>query len=559
MFGLMQDRPLMISSLIEHAATFHPKTEIVSRSIVGPIHRTNWGEVAKRSRKLANALPKLGIGQGDRVGTLAWNSWRHLELYYGVSGSGAILHTVNPRLFPEQLDYIVNHAEDKVLFFDICFAPLVEQLAPMLKTVTAFVAMTDRANMPVIDAPNLLCYEELLAAESDVFVWPEFDERTASSLCYTSGTTGNPKGVLYSHRSTILHSLMECAPHTFAVSSRACLLLVVPMFHANAWGMPYSAAMAGAKLVFPGSKLDPLSVYELLRDEDVTFSQAVPTVWLMFLQYLDAHPEIDMKSLALRTVGIGGAALPRSMLERFEDHLGIDVVQGWGMTETSPIGVIARPLPAHEKLPKEEQTVIKLKQGRGVWGVELKLVQADGTEAPWDGETSGHLHVRGPWIASGYFKQEGGAVLDADGFFPTGDIGTLDSDGYLRLVDRSKDVIKSGGEWISSIDLENAAVGHPAVAEAAVIGVFHPKWQERPLLLIVKRAGASVTAEELIDYLATRVAKWWLPDDVQFVESLPHTATGKVLKLKLREQYRDYVLPAAKAAESSVSTSGATA
>jgi len=545
MQGLMQDRPLLISSLIEHAATFHPHAEIVSRLPEGPVHRTTWRGVCLRSRQVANALRQLGIQQGDRVGTLAWNSYRHLALYYGVSGSGAVLHTVNPRLFPEQIDYIVNHAEDQVLFFDISFAKLVEQLAPSLKSVRAYIAMTDRAHMPDIQVPNLLCFDELADAQSTQYTWPELDERSASSLCYTSGTTGNPKGVLYTHRSTLLHTLMELAPDTFGISSAETLMLIVPMFHANAWGTPYAAAMVGAKLVLPGPHLDGESVYALLRDERVTFSQGVPTVWMMLFQYLDQHPELDPKTLGVRRIGIGGAAVSRAMLERFEQQFGAEVVQGWGMTETSPIGVISKLLPKHAALGEEELVKIKLKQGRGVWGVDLKIVDAEGKALPWDGVAYGHLHVRGPWIASGYFRTEGGEVLDAEGFFPTGDVATIDPDGYLQLVDRAKDVIKSGGEWISSIDVENAAASHPGVAEAAVIGVSHPKWQERPLLLLVRRPGATVSKPEVLDYLGNRVAKWWLPDEVLFVDSLPHTATGKLLKAKLRESYRDYQLPTA--------------
>jgi fatty-acyl-CoA synthase len=543
MFGLMQDRPLLISSLIEHAATFHPRTEIVSRTPEGPVRRSNWGEVRTRARQVARALQQLGVQPGDRVGTLAWNSDRHLALYFGVSGSGAILHTVNPRLFPEQIDYIVNHAEDQVIFFDTSFAPLVAKLAPQFKTVKAYVAMTDRATMPAIDVPNLQCWQDLVESQPADYRWPEFDERTASSLCYTSGTTGNPKGVLYSHRSTMLHTLMELAPDTFGISSDETVMLIVPMFHANAWGTPYAAAMAGTKLVLPGPHLDGASVYALMRDERVTFSQGVPTVWLMLFQYVDANPGLDPRELGLKRVGIGGSAVPRAMLERFESQFGAEVAQGWGMTETSPIGVISKLLPKHFELPHEELVKIKLKQGRGVWGVDLKLVGDDGQAMPWDGLSRGHLHVRGPWIASGYFKGEGGAKLDADGYFPTGDVATIDADGYLQLVDRAKDVIKSGGEWISSIDLENAAMGHPAVAEAAIIGVAHPKWQERPLLLVVRRPGQDVTREALLDFLAGRVVKWWLPDDVVFVPELPHTATGKLLKTRLREMYRDHILP----------------
>jgi len=545
MHGLMQDRPLLISSLIEHAATFHPDAEIVSRLPEGGTHRTTWSGLADTARQVANALQKLGIQQGDRVGTLAWNSYRHLALYYGVSGTGAVLHTVNPRLFPEQIDYIVNHAEDKVIFFDITFAAIVEKLAPALKSVKTFVAMTDRAHMPAIDVPNLLCFDELLAAQSTDYDWPEFDERSASSLCYTSGTTGNPKGVLYSHRSTLLHTLMELAPDTFGISSVETLMLIVPMFHANAWGAPYAAAMVGAKLVLPGPHLDGESVYTLMRDEKVTFSQGVPTVWMMLFQYLDQNPQLDPRQIGVKRIGIGGAAVSRSVLERFENQFGAEVVQGWGMTETSPIGVISKLLPKHASWSKEDLVKVKLKQGRGVWGVDLKIVDADGQALPWDGVAYGNLYVRGPWIASGYFKGEGGSVLDAEGYFPTGDVATIDSDGFLQLVDRSKDVIKSGGEWISSIDVENAAASHPGVAEAAVIGVSHPKWQERPLLLVVRRAGATVEAKEVLDFLSTRIAKWWLPDEVLFVDSLPHTATGKLLKTKLREQYRDHRLPTA--------------
>lgn len=545
MHGLMQDRPLLISSLIEHAATFHPHTEIVSRLPEGTVHRTDWQGMCLRSRQVANALKTLGIQQGDRVGTLAWNSYRHLALYYGVSGSGAVLHTVNPRLFPEQIDYIVNHAEDQVLFFDTTFAPLVEQLAPRLKSVKAFIAMTDRAHMPAINVPNLMCFDELLDAQSTEYTWPEFDEKSASSLCYTSGTTGNPKGVLYSHRSTLLHTLMELAPDTFGISSTEALMLIVPMFHANAWGAPYAAAMVGAKLVLPGPHLDGESVYNLMRDEKVTFSQGVPTVWMMLFQYLDKNPQLDPRTLGVKRIGIGGAAVSRAMLERFENQFGAEVVQGWGMTETSPIGVISKLLPKHAGMDKEELVKVKLKQGRGVWGVDLKIVDADGKALPWDGVAFGNLLVRGPWIARGYYRGEGGSLLDEKGFLPTGDVATIDSDGYLQLVDRAKDVIKSGGEWISSIDVENAAASHPAVAESAVIGISHPKWQERPLLLVVRRPGATVEQQELLGHLGTRIAKWWLPDEVLFVDALPHTATGKLLKTKLREQYRDHKLPTA--------------
>ena len=542
----MQDRPLLISSLIEHAAACHADTEIVSRLPEGPIRRTTWSRVRDQSKQVANALAQLGIEPADRVATLAWNSDRHLALYYGVSGSGAVMHTVNPRLFAEQIVYIINHAEDRVLFFDVTFAALVAALAPELETVEHFVAMTDREHMPDlpgISAERLLCFDELVAAQSSDYDWPQFDERSASSLCYTSGTTGNPKGVLYSHRSTVLHAMLSLSRDTFDIHSGATLLLVVPMFHANAWGTPYSAAMVGAKLVLPGPHLDGESVYQLMRDERVTIMQGVPTVWLMLFGYLDQHPEIDPSELVLEWAGIGGSALSQSMLERIERDLGAEGGQGWGMTETSPICVVGRLLPKHAGLSVGEQQKVKLKQGRGVFGVELKIVDEDGHRLLWDGVAFGEVWVRGPWIASGYFKGEGGDKLDNEGFFPTGDIATIDADGYLQLVDRTKDVIKSGGEWVSSIDLENAAMGHPDVAEAAVIAVPHPKWQERPLLLVVAREGKSPSRDDILEHLAGQVAKWWLPDDVVFLDELPHTATGKVLKLELRKQFRDHRLP----------------
>ncbi|WP_240754516.1 long-chain-fatty-acid--CoA ligase [Lampropedia aestuarii] len=541
--GLMQDRPLLISSLVEHAARFHPEAEIVSRLPEGGMHRTNWRGIQRGAKQVANALQTLGVKPSDRIGTLAWNSYRHLMLYYGVSGSGAVLHTVNPRLFPEQIEYIVNHAEDQVLFFDVTFAPLVEQLAAKFTTVKHFVLMASRAHCPQLNIPNLLYWDELIDTQSTDYDWPEFDEKSASSLCYTSGTTGNPKGVLYSHRSTVLHTLMELAPDTFGISSNETLLLVVPMFHANAWGSPYAAAMVGAKMVLPGQHLDGASIYSLMRDEKVTFSQGVPTVWMMLFQYLDANPQLDPSELGVKRVGIGGAAVAQSMLERFENEFQAEVVQGWGMTETSPIGVVSKLLPKHAGWSAQELLPVKLKQGRGVWGVDLKIVGPDGQVQPWDGVASGALHVRGPWIASGYFRAEGGAALDDEGYFDTGDVATISPDGYLQLVDRSKDVIKSGGEWISSIDLENTATTHPAVAEAAVIGVQHPKWQERPLLIAVVKDGQQVDKQELLDFLGERVAKWWVPDDVVFVDSLPHTATGKLLKVQLREQFGAHRLP----------------
>ena len=536
MLGLMQDRPLLISSLIEHAAQFHGDTEIVTRSVEGPIRRTTYREMRDRSKQVANLMGELGVVEGDRVATLAWNTDRHMALYFGVSGSGAVLHTVNPRLFVEQIEYILDHAEDKVLFFDLDFAPLVAELAPRLTHVEHFIVLTDRAHMPAIEGVDALCYDELIDSQSADYDWPTFDERTASSLCYTSGTTGNPKGVLYSHRSTVLHSLIAMAPDSFGVAARSVLLLVVPMFHANAWGMPYAAAIAGAKVVLPGPRLDGENIYRLMRDERVTFSQAVPTVWLMLFQYLDDHADLSADALCLDTIGIGGSAPPRAMIRRLEDEFGVEVVQGWGMTETSPLGVANRWLPKHDALDAEARETVKIKQGRGIWGVELKLVDDEGRALAHDGQHAGHLYIRGPWIASGYYGRDED-VLDDEGYFPTGDIATIDRDGYLQLVDRSKDVIKSGGEWISSQDLEGAAFSHPGVAEAAVIAIADEKWQERPLMIVVAKPGVAITADELMTHLESRVAKWWLPDDIVFVDELPHTATGKLLKTKLREQF----------------------
>jgi acyl-CoA synthetase (AMP-forming)/AMP-acid ligase II len=543
MLGIMQDRPLLISSLIEHANQWHSGVEIVSRTIEGPIHRCTYGDIHRRSKQVAKALIALGVKPGERIGTLAWNGYRHMELYYGVSGMGAVLHTINPRLFPEQIEYIANHAEDQYLFFDLTFAPLIEKLGPAMKTVKAFVAMTDRAHMPALKIPNLLCYEELVGAQDSDYAWPVFDENTASSLCYTSGTTGNPRGVLYSHRSTVLHSWAAGAIDGLGLSAAESTLLVVPMFHANAWGMTYAGAMCGAKLVMPGAGLDGKSVYELMKDEKVTLALGVPTVWLMLFNHVDAGKLDPKKDLVLKRAVIGGSAAPRAMCERFEQQFGTFVVHAWGMTEMSPLGTVCNTLPKHRGYTLEQRLDLQCKQGRAVYGVELKITDDDGRELPHDGKAFGHLMVRGPWIASGYFKGEGGQILDADGFFDTGDVATIDTDGYMQITDRSKDVIKSGGEWISSIDLENAAMGHPGVAEAAVIGVAHPKWQERPLLVVVKKAGQEPTREDLLKYLETKVAKWWLPDDVAFVSELPHTATGKLQKMKLRESFKGYRLP----------------
>lgn len=543
MLGLMQDHKLLVSSLIEHAANCHPNAEIVSRTVEGPIRRCTYGDIHRRSKQVANALGTLDVQRGDRVATLAWNGYRHMELYFGVSGMGAVLHTVNPRLFPEQLEYIINHAEDTVLFFDLSFVALVEKLLPRLNTVRTFVVMTDRAHMPECAIPGLLCYEDLLAAQSDVYAWPDFDECTAASLCYTSGTTGMPKGVLYSHRSTVLHAFGACTVDSLALSRNETALLVVPMFHVNAWSMPYAGAMSGAKLVLPGPALDGANVYQLLRDEQVTLALGVPTVWMMLLQHVAASGLKPIDELALRRVVIGGAAAPRAMAEAFERDFGAFVVHAWGMTETSPVGTVCNLLPKHRTQPLDQRLHVQAKQGRAVFGVSLKLTDDDGQRLPHDGQAAGHLKIRGPWVAKAYYRDEGGPILDDEGYFDTGDVATIDPDGYMQITDRSKDVIKSGGEWISSIALENAAMGHLVIAEAAVIGIAHPKWQERPLMLVVVKPGQTLEREAVLNYLEGRVAKWWLPDDVVFVRDLPHTATGKLHKAVLREQFRDYRFP----------------
>ncbi|MBI2738200.1 MAG: long-chain-fatty-acid--CoA ligase [Rhodospirillales bacterium] len=537
----MQDRPLLIQQLIEHAALNHGDTEIVSRRVEGDIHRYTYRDARVRAKKVAEALVALGIAPGDRIGTLAWNGYRHFELYYGISGMGAVCHTINPRLFPEQIAYIVNHAEDRLLFVDLNLLPAVEKLLPELKTVRHVVAMTDRAHLPKdCKIPNLLVYEDLLADKPGTYEWPEFDERTASSLCYTSGTTGNPKGVLYHHRSTLLHAYGSALPDTLGLSARSVVLPVVPMFHVNAWGLPYSAALVGAKLVFPGPALDGPSLYELFEKEGVTFTAGVPTVWLALLQHMQAN---GLKLSTLKYAVIGGSAAPPAMIDTFDKDFGVEVLHAWGMSEMSPLGSVNHPKAKHARMPADEVFAVRLKQGRPPFGVDMKIIDASGKELPRDGKAFGDLLVRGPWITSGYFKGEGGEVLRDGNWFPTGDVATLDADGYMQITDRSKDVIKSGGEWISSIDLENAAMAHPGVAEAAVIGVHHPKWDERPLLIIHRKPDATVDKKELIEFLGTKVAKWWLPDDVQFVDAIPHTATGKILKTRLREDFRDYKLP----------------
>jgi 3-(methylthio)propionyl---CoA ligase len=548
MNGLMMQQPLLISSLISHAERHHGEREVVSRRVEGDIHRCTYRDLAARSRRMANALAGMGITLGDRVATLAWNGYRHMELYYAVSGSGAVLHTLNPRLHPDQVVYIADHAEDSVLFFDLTFLPLIEAVASRTKTIKAFVAMTSRAHMPsprLTKIPNLLCYEELIDAHGSQFEWPSFDENTASSLCYTSGTTGHPKGVLYSHRSTVLHSYGGALPDALNCSARDTILPVVPMFHVNAWGLPYIACMVGAKLVFPGPGLDGKSLYELFESEGVTLSAGVPTVWQGLLAHVEAN---GLTFSTMRRSVIGGSACPPAMIRKFGDEYDVQVLHAWGMTEMSPLGTSCTLKARHLSLPKDEQYAVMAKQGRSIYGVDMKIVAEDGTELPWNAEVSGDLHVRGPWIMSQYFKGEGGdpLVYGADGgWFPTGDVAKIDADGYMIITDRSKDVIKSGGEWIGSIDLENIAMAHPAVTMAACVAVAHPKWGERPLLVVVKKPNASITREQLLAFYEGKIAKWWTPDDVVFVDAIPLGATGKMQKNKLREQLKGYQLPAA--------------
>jgi acyl-CoA synthetase (AMP-forming)/AMP-acid ligase II len=545
MNGLMMQQPLLISTLLTHAERHHGDQQVVSRRVEGDIHRETYRELGQRARRLANALAALGVGHGDRVATLAWNGYRHMELYYAVSGSGAVLHTLNPRLHPDQVVWIADHAEDQVLCFDLSFLPLVEAIAPRVKTIKAFVVMTDRAHMPAASSvPNLLCYEDLLDAHTAEFKWPVFDENSASSLCYTSGTTGHPKGALYSHRSTVLHTFAAALPDGLQCSSRDVVLPVVPMFHVNAWGLPYVACMVGAKLVFPGPFLDGKNLHELFESEGVTVSAGVPTVWQGLLAHVEAQ---HLRFSTMRRTIIGGSACPPAMMRAFQDRYDVQVLHAWGMTELSPLGTACTLKPRQLALPPEERLAVQAKQGRVVYGVDMKIVDDDGNELPWNGQAAGELLVRGPWVIAGYFKGEGGDPLqyhDGQGWFATGDVATIDADGFMQITDRAKDVIKSGGEWIGSIDLENIAMAHPAVALAACIGVWHPKWDERPLLVVVKKPDAQVTRQDLLQFYEGRIAKWWMPDDVVFVDAIPLGATGKVQKNRLREQFRGHVLPA---------------
>jgi len=546
MQGTMQDVPLLVNGILDHALKNHAEREIVSRLVEGPIHRETYSEAHLRARKLSQALMALGCGKGDVIATLAWNTHRHFEAWYGITGMGAIYHTLNPRLFPEQLAYIINHADDKVIFTDLTFVPILEGLADVIPNVKHIIIMTDAAHMPETSLKQAVCYEDLIGAQNGEFDWVRVQETDPCGLCYTSGTTGNPKGVLYSHRSNVLHTLASNSADVMGLRSVDSVMPVVPMFHANAWGIAFSAPAAGAKIVNPGPNMDGASIYELLDGEDVTFTAAVPTVWLMLLQHLEAN---KLKLPKLKTVTIGGSAVPRVMLEKFERDYEVEVKHAWGMTELSPLGTIASYKSGMEKMTFDEQMDIKVKQGRPPYLVEMKITDDDGNELPRDGKAFGHLMVRGPFIVGSYMKGEGGNILDADGFFDTGDVATIDPLGFMQITDRSKDVIKSGGEWISSIEIENIAVGHDAVAEAAVIGIAHPKWDERPLLIIVRKPDASVERDEILAYLDGKIAKWWMPDDVAFVDEIPHTATGKIQKLTLREQFKDYVLPTAQAAQ----------
>jgi fatty-acyl-CoA synthase len=546
MLGQMQDWPLLCHRIIDHAATYHGERKVITRSVEGPIVETDYAAIRARALKVAQRLEKDGIKLGDRVGTLAWNTWRHLESWYGILGLGAVYHTVNPRLFPEQIVWIVNHAGDRMMFVDITFVPLLEKIADKLPLIERYVVLTDAAHMPKTTLKNAVAYEAWIDEVDGDFEWREFDENTAAGMCYTSGTTGNPKGVVYSHRSNVLHAFMASMPDCKGISSRDIVLPVVPLFHANGWSLAFSCPMVGASLVLPGPKMDGPSIYELLTNYKVTFTAAVPTIWLMLLQDLE---KTGGKLPYLKRVVIGGSACPRAMTKTFQDDYGVEVIHAWGMTEMSPLGSLCTMKPEYAALTGEAKLDVQQKAGHPPFGVEMKISDDAGKDLPWDGKTFGRLKVRGPAVAQSYFKGDGAEVFEKDGWFDTGDVATLDKYGYLQIVDRNKDVIKSGGEWISTIDLENLAVGHPKVAEAAAIGVKHPKWDERPLLVIVLKKGESATKEDILGYMQGKIAKWWMPDDVAFVDEIPHTATGKIQKLTLRKQFADYRLPNVQAAE----------
>jgi len=546
LMGQMMAMPLTVSSLLRHAQRHAGDVEIVSRRCAGDLHRSNWAEVARRARQLAQALDALGVAAGERVATLAWNGHRHVEIYYGAAGSGRVCHTINPRLYPEQIEWIANDAEDAVLCFDPSFLPLVEQLAPALASVRHFVLMATPDEMPAASTlPGLLCFDELLAAHAGDDRWPALAEDTAATLCYTSGTTGHPKGALYSHRSIVLHSYAAALPDAMNCSTRDVILPIVPMFHVNAWGLPFTAALVGCKLVLPGPFLDGASLYALFEGEQVSFSAGVPTVWLGLLNYLKAG---GRRFSSFRRTVIGGSACPPAMMAALQDDYGVEVIHAWGMTELSPLGTLSRLQAKHEQLPRAARQRLLQSQGRVIYGIDMAIVDDAGNALPWDGVTAGNLVVRGPWVIARYFKSTDSPLVSVDGepgWFPTGDVAAIDADGFMFITDRSKDVIKSGGEWISSIELENIAIAHPAVHEAAVIACRHPKWDERPLLVVVPKPGATIARAELLAWFEGRVAKWQIPDDVAVVAELPHTATGKLQKLKLREQFRDHVLPSA--------------
>ncbi|RQS68181.1 long-chain fatty acid--CoA ligase [Burkholderia sp. Bp8963] len=540
MNGLMQQRQLLISDLIEHAANYHGDQEIVSHPGNGRTHRYTWSAALGRSKQVANLIRSLDVSAGQRVATLAWNTHRHLELYYGVSGTGAVLTTVNPRLFAEQIVYILNHSESTHVFFDVNLAGLVAEIAPQCPNVKGFIALCEADQMPDLDVPGLACYESLIAACPGAYAWPRLDENSASSMCFTSGTTGNPKGVLYSHRSTVLHAMSTCMADSFAISARDSILLIVPMFHVNGWGIPHSSAMAGAKLVLPGSQLSGENVYAMLRDEKCSVSCGVPTVWMSLLDYAqNVAPERRRRDIVMTRALSGGSAAPRRVIERLEQYFGAYLCQAWGMTETSPVVTVNVPLAKHAHLTPDKRFDLQMLAGRPLPGTEIAIFDDDGNPLARDGQTAGQLKVRGPWVSRAYYKHEQDGC-DANGWFATGDMATLNADGFLKITDRSKDVIKSGGEWISSLDLESAALSHPAIAEAAVIGLHHSHWQERPLLVAVKRPGIEVTAQDVLDHMRAHVARWWLPDDVVFVDSLPHTATGKLYKVALRKQFEGF-------------------
>lgn len=544
MQGLMQNWPLLCHRVIDHAAIQHGPREIVSRSVEGPLHRTTYREARQRALKVAQRLQRQGLKEGDRVATLAWNTWRHFEAWYGITGMGGVYHTINPRLFPDQIAYIVNHAADRLVMTDLTFVPLLEKLQDKLQTVERYVILTDAAHMPQTSLRNAIAYEDWIAEVDGDFRWVALDENAAAGMCYTSGTTGHPKGVVYSHRSNVLHSMMAATPDAFNLSVQDTIMPVVPFFHANGWSIAFTAPMMGAKLVLPGAKLDGESIYDLLEGERVTMTAAVPTIWLMLLAHMEAN---NLKLSSLRRVLIGGSACPRAMIEKFEKNYGVKVAHAWGMTEMNPIGSICAIKPDYDAEDYEALLDVKAKQGSAPFTVEMKVVDDNDQEMPWDGKTFGRLKVRGVCVARSYYKGEGGEILDAEGWFDTGDVATIDPFGAMQITDRAKDVIKSGGEWISSIDLENLAVGHPKVAEAAVIGIRHPKWDERPLLVIVLKPGQTATRDEMLAFMQGKVARWWMPDDVVFVDEIPHTATGKIQKTTLRDRFKDYEFPAVAA------------